>query len=198
MIYKRLTRKKTWLNFRYWLTQLPKTTKIQMGCNSRRALRPWKFCERLPSISRQKRCATRALACVASVSVRFSRSKERGTRVKDRAKNRKSRSSGFFCSETKRKRLPRRLYEFFPRGPGLSTAFARASLIKTMENGSSSRFVVSILLSERFKVKKLSWCLFCHSLFLHLNDDTRQNNIFSCRVPDMTCFAAKHLKFDSH
>ena len=84
------------------------------------------------------------LACVASVSVRF-RSKERGTRVKDRAKNgaskragrgwgkvsllplplllfhflalvsflarsnRKCRSSVFFCSETKRKRLLRRL-----------------------------------------------------------------------------------------
>ena len=64
-----------------------------------------------------------SLAYVASVSVRF-RSKERGTRVKDRAKNdaskragrewlsfhfprgqnRKSRSSVFFCSETKRKR----------------------------------------------------------------------------------------------
>ena len=69
------------------------------------------------------------LACVASVSVRF-RSKERGTRVKDRAKNgaskwlsfqfsrgqnRKSRSSGFFCSETKRKRLLRRLGNLVPR-----------------------------------------------------------------------------------
>ena len=64
-----------------------------------------------------------SLAYVASVSVRF-RSKERGTRAKDRAKNdaskragrewlsfhfprgqnRKSRSSVFFCSKTKRKR----------------------------------------------------------------------------------------------
>ena len=52
-----------------------------------------------------------------------------------------------------------------------------------MENGYSSRFVVSILLSKRFTVKKLSWCLFCHSLLLHLNDDTRQKNIFFCRVP---------------
>ena len=111
------------------------------------------------------------------------RSKERGTIVKDRAKNRKSSSSGVFCSETKRKRLLRRLYELFPRKPGLTTAFARVSLIKTMENGSSSRFVVSILLSKRFTVKKLSWCLFCHSLLLHLNDDTRQKNIFFCRVP---------------
>ena len=87
-----------------------------------------------------------SLACVASVSVWF-RSKERGTRVKDRAKNGvskragrvwgrkegnpfpspspsfifwlsfhfsrgqngKSRSSVVFCSETKRKRLLRRL-----------------------------------------------------------------------------------------
>ena len=78
-----------------------------------------------------------ALACVASVSVRFS-SKERGTRVKDRAKNGVSeragrgwgrkegkflplpipplsflaqeyRSSVFLCYETKRKRLLRRL-----------------------------------------------------------------------------------------
>ena len=54
------------------------------------------------------------LACVASVSVRF-RSKGRGTRVKDRGKNfsrgqnRKSHSSVFFCSETKRKRLLCRL-----------------------------------------------------------------------------------------
>ena len=73
------------------------------------------------------------LACVASVSVRF-RSKERGTRVKDRAENgvseragrgptfifwllfhfslgqnRESRSSVFLCSKTKRKRLLRRL-----------------------------------------------------------------------------------------
>ena len=70
-----------------------------------------------------------SLTCVASVSVRF-RSKERGTRVKDSAKNdaskragkewlsfhfprgqnRKSRSSVFFCSETKRKRLLRRVH----------------------------------------------------------------------------------------
>ena len=135
MVYKRLTLKKTWLNFRYWLTQLPKTTKIEMECNSRRALSPWKQCERLPSTSRQKRCAIRALACGANVSVRF-RSKERGTRVKDRAKNRKSRSSRFFCSETKRKRLLRRIYELFPPGPGLSTAFVRVSLMKTMGNGS--------------------------------------------------------------
>ena len=67
-----------------------------------------------------------ALACVASVSVRFRR-KERGTRVKDREKsgaskrafwlsfhfsrgqNRKSPSLVFLCSETKRKRLLRRL-----------------------------------------------------------------------------------------
>ena len=54
------------------------------------------------------------LACAASVSVRF-RSKGRGTRVKDRGKNfsrgqnRKSHSSVFFCSETKRKRLLRRV-----------------------------------------------------------------------------------------
>ena len=61
------------------------------------------------------------IACLTSVSVRF-RSKERGTRVKDRAKigasklinfsrgqNRKSLSTVFFCSETKRKRLLRRL-----------------------------------------------------------------------------------------
>ena len=69
--------------------------------------------------------ARRPLACVASVSVRFG-SKERGTRVKHRAKNglskragrgfhfsrgqtRESRSSVFLCSETKRKRLLRRL-----------------------------------------------------------------------------------------
>ena len=63
-------------------------------------------------------------ACVASVSGRF-RSKERGTRVKDRAKsstseragrhgqNRKSRSSVFLCPETKRKRLLRRLIMSF-------------------------------------------------------------------------------------
>jgi len=49
------------------------------------------------------------IACVASVFVRF-RSKERETRVKDRAKNRESRPSVFLCSETKRKRLLRRLY----------------------------------------------------------------------------------------
>ena len=66
------------------------------------------------------------IACVASVSMRF-RSKERGSRVcKDRAKNwvtfifwfffhfsrgqnRESRSLVFLCSETKRKRLLRRL-----------------------------------------------------------------------------------------
>ena len=74
------------------------------------------------------------IACVASVSVWF-RSKERGTRVNDRAKNgasekagrgfgggeqslsfhfsrgqnRKSPSLVFLCSETKRKRLLRRL-----------------------------------------------------------------------------------------
>ena len=60
------------------------------------------------------------LACVASVSVRF-QSKERWTRVKSRAKNgaskragrrgqnRTSRPSVFLCSETKRKRLLRRL-----------------------------------------------------------------------------------------
>ena len=42
------------------------------------------------------------LACVASVSVRF-RSKERGARVKDRAK------MSLSCSETERKRLLRRL-----------------------------------------------------------------------------------------
>ena len=92
------------------------------------------------------------LACVESVSVRF-RSKERGTRTKDRAKNgaskragrdrgrkvsflpspppppsfifwlsfhfsrgqnRKSPSSLFFCSETKRKRLLRRLLAHKP------------------------------------------------------------------------------------
>ena len=65
---------------------------------------------------------TCCVACVASVSVRF-RSKERGKRVKDRAENgifwllfhfsrgqnRESRSSVFLCSETKRKRLLRRL-----------------------------------------------------------------------------------------
>ena len=72
---------------------------------------------------------TCCVACVASVSMRF-RSKERGKRVKDRAKNgaskratfifwllfhfsrgqnRESRSSVFLCSETKRKRLLRRL-----------------------------------------------------------------------------------------
>ena len=49
-----------------------------------------------------------SLACVASVSVRF-RSKERGTRVKDRAKNGVSKRAGRGCSETKRKRLLRRL-----------------------------------------------------------------------------------------
>ena len=43
--------------------------------------------------------------------------------------------------------------------------------------------MVSILLSKWFPVKKLSWCLFCHSLLLHLNDDTRRKNIFFCRVP---------------
>ena len=66
------------------------------------------------------------LTCVTSVSVRF-RSKERGARVKDQARtcssktffgfsfhfsrgqNQKSRSSVFLCSETKRKRLLRRL-----------------------------------------------------------------------------------------
>ena len=59
------------------------------------------------------------IACVVSVSVRF-RSKEREKRVKDRAKNgsfnfsrdqnRKSPSTVSFCSETKRKRLLRRLH----------------------------------------------------------------------------------------
>ena len=60
-----------------------------------------------------------SLACVASVSVRF-RSQKRESRVKNRAElslslqfsrgqNRKSRSSVFLCSETKRKRLLRRL-----------------------------------------------------------------------------------------
>ena len=54
------------------------------------------------------------LACVASVSVRF-RSKERGTRVKDRAKISRANktenppSTVSFGSETKRKRLLRRL-----------------------------------------------------------------------------------------
>ena len=60
---------------------------------------------------------TSAVACVASVSVRF-RSKERGKRVKDfsRVQNRKSRSSVFLYSETKR-RLPRRLsYRAIERG----------------------------------------------------------------------------------
>ena len=90
------------------------------------------------------------LACVASVSLRF-RSKERGTRVKDSAKNGASKRAGrdgeerkerfpsfpsplfhflvlvsflarskpriipflsLFCSETKRKRLLRRLFRF--------------------------------------------------------------------------------------
>ena len=66
-----------------------------------------------------------SIACVASVSVRF-RSKEQKTRAKDRAKNgaskraslsfqfsrgqnRKSRFLGLICSDTKRKRLLRRL-----------------------------------------------------------------------------------------
>ena len=58
------------------------------------------------------------LDCVASISVWF-RSKERGTRVKDRAwllyfhfsldQNRESRSSVFLCSKTKRKAFLRRL-----------------------------------------------------------------------------------------
>ena len=47
------------------------------------------------------------VACVVGVSVRF-RSKERGTRVKDRAKN-GSRSSVFLCPETKRTRLLHKL-----------------------------------------------------------------------------------------
>ena len=51
----------------------------------------------------ESRTAYFYLACVASVSVRF-RGKVRETRVKDRAKN-----EVFFCSETKRKRLLRRL-----------------------------------------------------------------------------------------
>ena len=55
------------------------------------------------------------VACVASFSVRF-RSKEQGTRVKDRAKNGTSKRAEmgwprpvFLCSETKWKRLLRRL-----------------------------------------------------------------------------------------
>ena len=80
------------------------------------------------NISKRWKCSCLVLACVASVSVRF-RSKEWGTRVKDRAKNgaskragtdwfsfhfsrcqnRKSLSTVYFCSETKRKRLLRRL-----------------------------------------------------------------------------------------
>ena len=60
----------------------------------------------------------RPIACVASVFVRF-RSKERGTRVKDRAKNGTNKLAlisflarpkpVFLCSETKWKRLLRRL-----------------------------------------------------------------------------------------
>ena len=65
----------------------------------------------------EKYVACGILACVASVSVRF-RSKEWGTRVKDRAKNffvlvsflARSKPKVPFCSETKRKRLLRRLY----------------------------------------------------------------------------------------
>ena len=70
---------------------------------------------RITSIIAENKTTCSSLASVASVSVRF-RSKERGTRVKDRAKkwlsfhfsrgqNRKSCSSGFFGSETKRKRV---------------------------------------------------------------------------------------------
>ena len=55
------------------------------------------------------------IACVALISVRF-RSKERGTRVKDRVKNGEKWLSFhfqflafFFCSETKQKHMLRRL-----------------------------------------------------------------------------------------
>ena len=73
--------------------------------------------------NKKVKLGTYSLACVASVSVRF-RSKERGTTVKDRAKNGASvsffgsfhfsrgqnRESRFFLfCETKRKRLLRRL-----------------------------------------------------------------------------------------
>ena len=62
-----------------------------------------------------------SLACVASVPVRF-RSQKRGSRVKNRAElslslqfsrgqNRKSRSSVFLCSETKRKTLAAQAYD---------------------------------------------------------------------------------------
>ena len=80
---------------------------------------------KISSSSPGKTASLLKLACVASVSVRFRR-KERETRVEDREKsgasktfwlsfhfsrgqNRKSSSSVFLCSETKRKRLLRRL-----------------------------------------------------------------------------------------
>ena len=99
-----------------------------------------------------------ACACVASVSVRF-RTKEQGTRVKDRAKNgaskragrggeerlsfhfsrsqnRKSRSSFFFCSETKRKRLLRRL-EILPHENFSPVTRINAGLILAVQMASS-------------------------------------------------------------
>ena len=99
------------------------------------------------------------VACVTSASLRF-RSKERGTRVKDRAKNgaskragrggeerlsfhfsrsqnRKSRSSFFFfCSETKRKRLLRRL-EILPHENFSPVTGINAGLILAVRMASS-------------------------------------------------------------
>ena len=101
------------------------------------------------------------VACVVSVSVRF-RSKERETRVKDRAKNGASKRAGrggeerlsfhfsrsqnrnsrssffffFFCSETKRKRLLRRL-EILPHENFSPVTGIKAGLILAVRMASS-------------------------------------------------------------
>ena len=117
------------------------------------------------------------LACVASVSLQF-RSKERGTRVKDRAKNslrkksgegvsflplplppppfifwflfhfsrgqnRESLSSVFLCSETKGKRLLRRLVHSIPDSFAPPEKSYRIGFLFTRKNGCSGAISVT-------------------------------------------------------
>ena len=66
------------------------------------------------------------LACVASVSVRF-RSKERGTRVKDRAKNGASKRAGR-GGEERKETLADKPQDFENRPLGLSCLSARTDI----------------------------------------------------------------------
>ena len=90
------------------MQQLPTTRKQHLTSNNFRSCWPTK-------LVRFHAAYVFCTTYVASVSVCL-RSKERGTRLSfhfSRGQNRKSRSSVFLCSETKRKRLLRRLTRDF-------------------------------------------------------------------------------------